>query len=130
MNDRLFQRVIEATARFDALDLLTAVAALQMMPANISTTHAPETSTGFKARSRGPITTWPRGDFAVAGSETVSSHRVVTASPIFTIFSALPFSEALKHSRPSSATPSAPAVSDSTRASAIALRSEGSKIWR
>ena len=38
MNDRLFQRVIEAIARFDAIDLLTAVAALQMMPVNISRT--------------------------------------------------------------------------------------------
>src|SRR5207244_10676613 len=38
MDDHLFQRVIEATSRFDALDLLTAVAALQMMPANISRT--------------------------------------------------------------------------------------------
>ena len=38
MNDRLFQRVIEAIARFHAIDLLTAVAALQMMPVNISRT--------------------------------------------------------------------------------------------
>ena len=38
MDDHLFQRVIEATSRFDALDLLTAVAALQLMPANISRT--------------------------------------------------------------------------------------------
>ena len=38
MNDHLFQRVIEATSPFDALDLLTSVAALQMMPANISRT--------------------------------------------------------------------------------------------
>src|SRR5204863_2103577 len=38
MNDRLFRRVIEASSPFDALDLLTSVAALQMMPANISRT--------------------------------------------------------------------------------------------
>ena len=38
MNDHLFRRVIEATSPFDALDLLTSVAALQMMPANISRT--------------------------------------------------------------------------------------------
>lgn len=38
MDDHLFQRVIEATSRFDALDLLTTVAALQVMPANISRT--------------------------------------------------------------------------------------------
>lgn len=38
MNDQLFQRVIRATARFDAFDLLTAVAALQLMPTNISRT--------------------------------------------------------------------------------------------
>lgn len=38
MNDLLFRRVIEATSRFDALDLLTAVTALQMLPANISRT--------------------------------------------------------------------------------------------
>jgi hypothetical protein len=38
MNDRLFQRVIEAVARFDTVDLLTAVAALQVMPVNISRT--------------------------------------------------------------------------------------------
>jgi hypothetical protein len=36
MNGRLFQRVIEPIARFDTIDLLTAVAALQMMPVNIS----------------------------------------------------------------------------------------------
>src|SRR5262245_54614374 len=38
MNDQLFQRVIRATDRFDAFDLLTAVAALQIMPTNISRT--------------------------------------------------------------------------------------------
>ena len=38
MNVQLFQRVIRATAHFDAVDLLTAVAALQVMPANISRT--------------------------------------------------------------------------------------------
>jgi hypothetical protein len=38
MNDRLFQRVIETIARFDTVDLLTAVAALQVMPVNISRT--------------------------------------------------------------------------------------------
>lgn len=38
MNDRLFQRVIRATALFDAFDLLTAVAALQVVPTNISRT--------------------------------------------------------------------------------------------
>lgn len=38
MDDRLFQRVIETTARFDALDLLASIAALQLMPANISRT--------------------------------------------------------------------------------------------
>jgi hypothetical protein len=30
MNDRLFQHVIEAVARFDTVDLLAAVAALQL----------------------------------------------------------------------------------------------------
>ena len=38
MNDRLFQRVIETIARFDTVDLLTAVAALQVMPVNITRT--------------------------------------------------------------------------------------------
>lgn len=38
INDHLFQRVIEAASPFDAFDLLTSVAALQMMPANISRT--------------------------------------------------------------------------------------------
>jgi hypothetical protein len=38
MNDRLFQRMIETIARFDTVDLLTAVAALQVMPVNISRT--------------------------------------------------------------------------------------------
>ena len=57
--------------------------------------------------------------------------RVVTGSPIFTIFRAGFLSPALRQSRPPSiATPSVVMVSDSVRASAISLRSEGSKIWR
>ena len=38
MNELLFQRIVETTSRFDALDLLSAVAALQLMPANVSRT--------------------------------------------------------------------------------------------
>ena len=38
MNDLLFQRVVREASRFDALDLLTSVAALQVMPTNISRT--------------------------------------------------------------------------------------------
>src|SRR5947207_4794909 len=38
MNDELFRNIIAAVRRFDALDLLASVAALQLIPANVSST--------------------------------------------------------------------------------------------
>jgi hypothetical protein len=62
MNDLLFQRVVHATSGFDALDLLTAVAALQIMPANISRTvrlevlaHAVATHTVHADRAKASL---------------------------------------------------------------------------
>jgi hypothetical protein len=83
MNDELFRKIIAAVRRFDALDLLASVAALQLIPANVSSTvrlevlaHAIATHhvqrTGKKAAGgtlQRLTNTEPLADFAIVRRE-------------------------------------------------------------